>query len=91
MDLTRPAPATDAMKMMMYDANKKSAGIAYVLWFLIGGLGGHRFYAGKTGSAVAILLLSILSPFTAFLSLAVVGIWATRLGVRMVGSQVRTP
>lgn len=39
---------------------KKSVGIAYLLWFLLGGLGAHRFYLGQTGSAVTILILSVL-------------------------------
>ena len=44
---------------LMYDAHRKSTGIAYVLWFFLGGLSAHRFYAGKTGSAVFQLLLII--------------------------------
>ena len=44
---------------MMYEANKRSMTAAYLLWFFLGQFGGHRFYNGKTGSAVAILLLSI--------------------------------
>ena len=46
--------------MMMYEANKKSMAVSYLLWFFLGSLGGHRFYNGKTGSAVAQLLMSIL-------------------------------
>lgn len=32
---------------------------AYLLWFFFGPLGGHRFYLGRTGSAIAQLLLTI--------------------------------
>jgi TM2 domain-containing membrane protein YozV len=58
----------------------KSATIAYVLWFFAGGLGGHRFYLGHTGSAVAMLVLTILGVltlviFVGFLLLAIVAIW----------------
>lgn len=58
----------------------KSAGIAYALWFFTGYLGGHRFYLGKTGTAVAQLILFILGVLTSLLFvglilLAVVGIW----------------
>lgn len=59
---------------------KKSTGVAYLLWFLFGGLGVHRFYLGKTGSAVAMMLLTILGALTlviyvgAFLLLAM-AIW----------------
>ncbi len=66
--------------MLLYNSNAKSMGIAYVLWFFLGTLGGHRFYASKTGSAVTQLLLTILGWATValgvgFLFLIVVGIW----------------
>lgn len=69
-----------ASQTMLYDANKKSTGVAYLLWFFLGTLGGHRFYAGKTGSAVAILLLTIAGVLLSFFGvglilLGVVGIW----------------
>src|SRR5436190_11973410 len=54
-----PGVSRDAHAMMMFEANKKSIVVAYLLWFFLGGLGGHRFYFGKTGSAVAQLLLAI--------------------------------
>jgi len=67
-------------QIMIYDANKRSVGVAYLLWFFLGGLGGHRFYVGKTGSAVAILVLTGLGILLSFVGvgvflLAVVGIW----------------
>ncbi|CAN7311636.1 TM2 domain-containing protein [Mesorhizobium caraganae] len=37
----------------------KSAGVAYLLWFFLGGLGAHRFYFDRTGSAIGQLLLFI--------------------------------
>ncbi|MER8434121.1 TM2 domain-containing protein [Mesorhizobium caraganae] len=37
----------------------KSAGVAYLLWFFLGGLGAHRFYLDRTGSAIGQLLLFI--------------------------------
>jgi len=59
----------------------KSAGIAYALWFFIGWAGAHRFYLGRSGSAIAMLALSIIGFITAFIGvglvlLLVVGIWA---------------
>jgi TM2 domain-containing membrane protein YozV len=70
----------DVSTAMRYDANKKSPFIAYLLWFFLGGLGGHRFYAGRTGSAIALLLLSLFSvPLTAvgigLIGVVMVGIW----------------
>ncbi|WP_394002502.1 NINE protein [Xanthobacter versatilis] len=35
---------SDARALMLCEANKKSAVVAYLLWFFLGGLGGHRFY-----------------------------------------------
>ncbi|WP_232625806.1 MULTISPECIES: TM2 domain-containing protein [Achromobacter] len=49
-----------AMQTMMYDANRKSVGVAYLLWFFLGGLGGHRFYSGKSASAAAMVILTVL-------------------------------
>lgn len=40
--------------------------ISYVLWFFLGGFGGHRFYHGKTGSAVGLLVLTILTAWFTF-------------------------
>ncbi|OWT57664.1 hypothetical protein CEY11_16145 [Candidimonas nitroreducens] len=59
---------------MLYDANKKSLLVAYLLWFFLGGLGGHRFYVGKTGSAVGMIALLIVGS-----ALAAVGIGAVLL------------
>ncbi|MEU6855946.1 MULTISPECIES: TM2 domain-containing protein [Rothia] len=38
----------------------KSMGLAYVLWFFLGGFGAHSFYLGKTGNAVGHIILTIL-------------------------------
>ncbi|CAP41293.1 TM2 domain-containing protein [Bordetella petrii] len=69
-----------ASQAMLYDANKKSVGVAYLLWFFLGGVGGHRFYAGKTGSAIAIIALTIIGVLLSvvgvgFFLLFIVGIW----------------
>lgn len=52
---------SDANIMMQYDANKKSVGVAYLLWFFFGMLGVHRFYLKENGTAIAILILTIVS------------------------------
>lgn len=72
--------SNDAKAMMFYEANKKSAVIAYLLWFFVGGFGGHRFYSGRTGSGIAQLVLLIvgivLAPIGIGLILLVpLGIW----------------
>ena len=35
------------------EKRKKSKGIAFLLWFFTGGVGGHRYYIGDIGYAVA--------------------------------------
>jgi TM2 domain-containing membrane protein YozV len=49
----------DARAMMLFEANKKTALVAYTLWFFLGLLGGHNFYLKRTGIAVAQLLLTL--------------------------------
>ncbi len=68
----QPGVSGDARAMMMFEANKKSMGVSYLLWFFLGGFGGHRFYNGKTGSAVAQLLMTIFG---------LLFLWAAGLGV----------
>jgi TM2 domain-containing membrane protein YozV len=70
----------DARLQMTFQAQKKSTGVAYLLWFFLGGLGAHRFYLGQTGTAIAQLVLFVLGWLTVIifigvLLLAAVGIW----------------
>lgn len=67
----RPALSRDTQVMMAFQSQKKSVGAAYVLWFFFGLIGGHRFYAGKIGSAIAMLVLTIT-----VIGVIVTGIWA---------------
>jgi len=60
----------DARAMMLFEANKKTAAVAYLLWFFVGLLGGHNFYLKRTGVAVAQLLISIT-----FYGLIVTVVW----------------
>src|SRR5690242_4187659 len=71
---------SDAVRLMQYDAAKKSAGVAYLLWFFLGYFGVHRFYLGQTGSGVAMAIIFVLSVVTTLIGigligLAVIGIW----------------
>lgn len=51
----------------------KKLGITYLLWFLLGWLGAHRFYVGRSGSGVSMAFLTVLTvalskvPFIGFL------------------------
>jgi TM2 domain-containing membrane protein YozV len=76
----RAGLSADTQALMAFETGKKSMGVAYLLWFFLGAFGGHRFYTGRTGSAIAILLLWILGWCTVvvgigFLMLGIVGIW----------------
>jgi len=62
---------------MQYDNEKKSAGVAYALWFFLGALGGHRFYAGDTGYALGMLF-----------TLGGLGVWAL-IDVFFIGKRIR--
>lgn len=57
-------------KEKVFEAHEKSKGVAYLLWLLFGWLGVHRFYAGKTGSGLVQLLLSL-----SVVGLAVTIVW----------------
>ncbi len=65
---------------MLFEANKKSTGVAFLLWFFLGFLGGHRFYAGKEVTAVVQLILTVVGlvltmVLIGHLVLAVVALW----------------
>ncbi len=45
--------------LMFYMANKKSVLAGYILWFLVGLVGAHRFYYDRTGSAIILALCTI--------------------------------
>ena len=73
--------SNDAKAMMAFESGKKSTGISYLLWIFLGGFGAHRFYLGRTGSAIAMLVIYILSFILLFaaggglLGFIVIGIW----------------
>jgi TM2 domain-containing membrane protein YozV len=59
-DLTpRSGLSADTRALMLFEANKKTALVAYLLWFFVGILGGHNFYLKRTGVAITQLILSI--------------------------------
>lgn len=49
----------DLQKQMLFEANRKSVGIAYLLWLFLGFFGVHRFYAGSTKTGVMQLVLAL--------------------------------
>ena len=60
--------------------DKKSILVAYLLWAFVGGFGAHRFYLGKTKSALIMLALLILGAVTLLIYIGIflllaLGIW----------------
>ncbi|WP_159887758.1 TM2 domain-containing protein [Paenibacillus puerhi] len=49
---------TEQLQLLASEMSKKqkSGGVAWLLWFFTGGFGGHRFYLGRIGTGVAMLL-----------------------------------
>lgn len=65
--------ALDPQRMMMYETQKKSVGLAYVLLLFLGWFGAHRFYLGRQGSAIALVILTVLSFLGSFILIGFVG------------------
>lgn len=55
--------------LMLYDANKKSPVVAYLLLIFLGGFGAHRFYLRLRGTAFLLVLMTLLG--WVFLAVAV--------------------
>ena len=56
----------------------KSPAAAYLLWFFLGWAGIHRFYLGRMGSGLAMLLLNVIGGLTVvfIVGFFLLGIWA---------------
>jgi TM2 domain-containing membrane protein YozV len=51
----------------------KSKGVAYLLWFFLGGFSAHRFYVGKIGSGILYLLTGQLLGLGWLIDLFILG------------------
>lgn len=74
MDLIALKSRLDTRELLLLESEVKNQGknmiVAYVLWYFLGVFGAHRFYMKKTGSAIAMLILSIT-----LVGMIVTGIW----------------
>ena len=73
-------PGYGAYQQPVYVMPLKSSGIAYLLWFFLGFVGAHHFYADRPGSGVTMLVLWLLGMatvwfFVGLIFLIPVGIW----------------
>ena len=63
---------------MVYDNQKKTALITFLLWLFFGIFGGHRFYLGKIGTGILMLI-----------TLGGLGVW-TFIDLFLIWGMVRT-
>ena len=75
----QPNPGADTRALLQYQAHSKSAGLAYAFWFFLGMWGAHRFYCGKTGSGVAMLVITLISIPLCFVIIGIFGILGVAL------------
>jgi TM2 domain-containing membrane protein YozV len=75
MAIDRPSDAYETELMLRYDANKRSALLAYVIWFFLGWLGLHRLYLGRYTSGLIMLALFGISWLLSFVYLIIVPWW----------------
>jgi len=62
-DLLQLKSRMDTRQLAILESELRSRGknvlVAYILWYALGIIGGHRFFMKKTGSAVAMLILTL--------------------------------
>jgi TM2 domain-containing membrane protein YozV len=80
---TAPKSDTEAPGELAADISPKSRVAATLFAWFLGGFGAHRFYVGKTGTAVVMLVLTLIGLATVWFFLVgiafivAVGIWAS--------------
>lgn len=62
-------------QQMAFEANRRSTGLAYLLWLVFGGFGLHRFYLGRKRTGFAQLALGLLGWIPFFAGWIVLGMW----------------
>jgi len=64
--IKRTAEEDKASQRMRYSTGPKSMGVAYMLWFVFGTLGGHRLYLGRIASGAIMAALSLTGTVVTF-------------------------
>ncbi|MDP3404471.1 MAG: NINE protein [Brevundimonas sp.] len=67
--MTQSGLSADTQALMAFESQKKSSGVAYLLWFFVGQFGAHRFYLGSTGLGAVQLILGLLGWATVWFAL----------------------
>ena len=68
--IKRTAAEDRASQRTRYTTGPKSMGVAYMLWFVFGTLGGHRFYLGRIPSGAIMAAMSLTGTVITFALLA---------------------
>jgi TM2 domain-containing membrane protein YozV len=66
-----------ALRFLSRGAERKSAGVAYLVWLISGLLGAHRLYLGRPVSAAAMCAITLVSLALAQTGLGLLGFAAT--------------
>ena len=72
---------SDVARLMQYDAHKKSAAVAYLLWFFLGTFGAHRFYLSRPGTGAVLLIITLFSLLLMLVWVGVLTIWISIIWV----------
>ena len=59
-------------KQAVYQSRSKNAVLAYLMWLFLGTLGLHNFYLGRTGPAIAQLILGLVGWITIWLLIGLI-------------------
>lgn len=70
-----PPGANQLSYASLYGYSHRTKLIAILLAIFLGPLGVHRFYLGYHGSGLALLLLTVLSPLTCFVTALIATVW----------------
>jgi len=74
-----PATSFTQAEMIRFEAQKKSAGLSFVLCWLLGNFGAHRFYLNKPHAVTKLVITLISIPLIFLFCLGYIGIIANSI------------